>query len=167
MSRFPVFIALAATVLSACAPVSQPFSARLGVTPALGGGSYTSGGGITVAAELRNFNGMTGLCGVWAESGKERQSILTKNKARQVVDSGTAFLNGEPLISGLGFMKKVDVSDGYGGLDANCVATARPWTTSDETSTLSLRIPRQVVHREIEAGVGGMVVLFRPTGPGA
>lgn len=135
----------------------------LGPTPVLDGGSYSTGGGITIAAELKNLGGMTALCGVWAES--KRQSVLSKGKARNVLHTGSAYVNGTVLHRDLGFMSKTAPTGDYAGQQAACVKTQTPWMGGQG---LQLRIPQQVVHREIDDADGvGINVIFRQTGPGA
>lgn len=166
MTRFSVFLTGAALVLAACTPAEQARLATLSMTPVLDGGTYSTGGGITVAAELREIEGMTGLCGAWAES--EKQSVLSKGYAGRVMGTGSAYVNGKILHRGLGFMRKSPASASYGGLESNCVVTDRPWQPGDESAALNIRIPRQVVHREINDGDGTSIsVIFRQTGPGA
>ncbi|MFK7938099.1 MAG: hypothetical protein AB8B82_01875 [Roseovarius sp.] len=154
----PVF-----TAVMACTPVTQTTGMALGPSPVLDGGVYSTGGGITVAAELMNIGGMMGLCGVWAES--KRQAVLSKGKARNVLHTGSAYVNGTILHRDLGFMTKVDPTGSYGGQQAACVQTQTPYQAGQ---TLKLRIPKQVVHREIDDADGvGIAVVFRQTGPGA
>ncbi|MDW3117042.1 MAG: hypothetical protein R8G60_04080 [Roseovarius pacificus] len=85
--------------LAACVSLEPAGVARLGSDPALGGGTYTSGGGITVAADLRNQGGRTMVCGVWAQS--RQQSILTKLVERKVLGTGAVYLQAKrPLCAG-------------------------------------------------------------------
>jgi hypothetical protein len=148
--------------LSACQPVSPDAVAQLRA-PVIDGGSYSTGGGITVAAEIQEIGGRTALCGVWAES--KRQSVLSKGRAPQVMGSGSAYLGGEVLQRGLLFMRKVDPAEIYEGMQGNCVVTGQPWQGAQP---VQIRIPRQIVHREDDDIDGaGPIVLFRQTGPGA
>ena len=150
--------------LAACVSLEPAGVARLGSDPALGGGTYTSGGGITVAADLRNQGGRTMVCGVWAQS--RQQSILTKLVERKVLGTGAVFLGDEPVVRGLVFMREVEPRADYGGAEAQCVITERPWRAGDETRRPTVRIPGQVVADESDEN-GTMIVEFRPTGPGA
>lgn len=114
------------------------------------------------------MGGATALCGVWAESDRKRQSVLSKGKAGDVVASGSAYVDGQVIQRGLQFMRKVAPSDGFAGQSANCVITARPWQAGDEAKPVAIRIPRQVVYRDdADLGGGGVQVVFRQTGPGA
>ena len=85
--------------IAACTNYVGPQSlASLGETPALGGGSFSSGGGVTIAADIREKNGQTLLCGVWAQS--REQSILTKGRASSVLPKARVELNGKQIAQG-------------------------------------------------------------------
>ena len=164
MIRHAVFIALA-TALSGCAASTGPqVVAQLGADPVLTGGSYSSGGGLTVAADLRERQGRTLVCGVWAQSAQ--QSILTKGKARGVVETGNVSVGGQTIVRGLGFMNEVPPMADYAGQEAGCALTGRTWQPGDEDRRVEIRIPRQVVHVEVDEQ-GSFSVTFRQTGPGA
>lgn len=168
MKHCKLLLYLSVLTLAACAEAPQVARSTLGAAPVLDGGGYSSGGGITVAAEIKPMGGATALCGVWAESDSKRQSVLSKGKAGEVVASGSAYVDGQVIHRGLYFMRKVSPSDGFAGQSANCVITARPWQTGDEAKPVVIRIPRQVVYRDDgEMGSGGVQVVFRQTGPGA
>lgn len=156
----------AVALLAACTAGSQAprVTATLGPNPVLAGGTYSTGGGLTVAAEARERQGRTMICGVWAES--TQQSILTKNKARGVLDTGAISFGGQTVLRGLRFMAQVPPMADYAGQQANCAVTARPWQAGDDAREVQVRLPRQVVHVEIDEQ-GGFRVVFRPTGPGA
>lgn len=154
-------------LLTACTATMPTATAKLGPSPALGGGTYSSGGGITVAADVQDYEGRTLVCGVWAQS--RQQSILTKLVEPRLLGSGAVFLDRETLVRGILFMREVSPSADYSGMNANCVVTDRPWRPADEAKQVTVRIPRQVVADESDGlGIfGGPVVVFRPTGPGA
>ncbi|MDW3117041.1 MAG: hypothetical protein R8G60_04075 [Roseovarius pacificus] len=63
-------------------------------------------------------------------------------------------------------MREVEPRADYGGAEAQCVITERPWRAGDETRRPTVRIPGQVVADESDEN-GTMIVEFRPTGPGA
>ena len=80
MIRTATFLA-AGVFLTACGVASGPQTvSRLGSDPVLSGGSYDSGGGLTVAVDVQEYQGQTMVCGAWAQS--DQQSILTKGKAK-------------------------------------------------------------------------------------
>lgn len=156
-----------AGVLAACtaaAPVAQAV-APLGSDPVVTGGTYDSGGGITVAVDLRERDGRTMVCGVWAES--RQQSVLTLRKAMGVLDTGSVAIGGETVLRGLRFMQEVQPMAGYGGQEARCMVTSRPWQAGDDARRVAVHLPRQVVHVEDDDEGGAFVVRFRQTGPGA
>ncbi len=165
MTRLISLITVATLGMAACAPLPRATVSALGTGVVQDGGRYSSGGGLTVAAEVRQINGMTALCGVWAES--EQQSALTRQKGLGVVQTGTALLGGEVIRSSFGFMNKVPRADGYTGQPANCIVTERPWQPADDSKALSLRFPNLVVHREKDGLDPGPVVTFKQTGPEA
>jgi len=156
----------AGALLAACSVAQgQQVVARLGADPVLSGGSYSTGGGITVAVDVREKDGKTMVCGVWAQS--DQQSILTGHKAKGVLDTGAVSLGGETLVRGLRFMKEVPPMAGYGGQEGRCTVVPRPWQPGDAARRAEIRIPRQVVHVEIDEGGGGFAVTFKQSGPGA
>lgn len=163
MLRHVVPLALV-TVISACAASGPQVAARLGSDPVLSGGTYSSGGGLTVAADLQEYQGRTLVCGVWAESAA--QSILSKGKARGVVATGNVSVGGETLMRGLSFMKEVPPTDDYSGQEAGCTLTDRAWQAGDDDARPEIRIPRQVVEIQDDES-GGFAVTFRQTGAGA
>ncbi len=156
---------VACGVLAACSTATGAQTvAQLGADPVLSGGSYDSGGGITVAVGLREYQGRTAVCGVWAQS--DQQSVLTLRKAKEVLDTGAVALGGETLVRGLRFMAEVPPMADYGGQEGRCAVIARPWQPGDAARRPVIRIPRQVVVYEDDEQ-GGFAVLFRQTGPGA
>lgn len=157
----------AALALASCAPVppGQSVVSQLSSTPMLTGGTFSSGGGISVAADLRERDGNTLVCGVWAES--NNQSILTKNSANRVVSKGVIFLNSERLVQNFLFMKKVDPAQSYAGKEAGCRLLDRPWQANDANADLLIRIPRQIITCE-GRGLRRFCVTFDDQGrPGA
>lgn len=139
--------------------------AMLGDTPALSGGKFSTGGGISVAADMRERDGKTLLCGVWAQSAQ--QSILTKGRAGEVLAKASVQVGGRQIAQGLTFMQEVPPVADYSGSTANCRVIERPWQAGDENRDLLIRIPRHVVHREFDGVGGGVIVFFDPSGPGA
>jgi hypothetical protein len=135
---------------------------RLGPGLSLARGSFSTGGGVTVAAELRRTaQGGTALCGAWAES--ESQSVYTQGEARRAVNHASVYVDGRRIASDLGFMPKIAPRLDYAGAPARCVAVDLPWRAG--------RVPEVFLPRAvISAGSrddGGNNVRFRQTGPGA
>lgn len=153
-----------ALLTGACSPVHTSYVARFQSVPTLSGGSFTSGGGLTVAAELQEHDGHTAVCGLWAES--RSQSVLSKHKARELLPAGSVFLGKERVLQNLLFLNKVEPMADYSGQEVNCVITSRPWHAGDENITPLVRVPRRLIVRE--GGVdGGIEVYFLQSGPGA
>ncbi len=160
--------AIGLTGLIACTPNVPAGQATLGPSPAVGGGTFTSPGGISVAVDARNIGGRTGICGVWAES--INQSVMTRRSAPKILDSGGVSMAGQGVAQGLGFLRQVDPAESYAGMEANCITTDRPWRAGDETRPLKVHFPRQVVFNDLDGGFGesgGILIWFRPGGPGA
>jgi len=154
--------------LAACTQNVPAGQAMLGPSPAMGGGTFTSPGGISVAVDARNIGGRTGICGVWAES--INQSVMTRRSAPKILDSGGVSMAGQGVAQGLGFLRQVDPAATYAGMEANCITTDRPWRAGDEARPLKVHFPRQVVFNNLDGGFGesgGILIWFRPGGPGA
>jgi len=161
----PVFTMIAALGgLAACTTLEPQVVARLGPDPVLSGGSYNTGGGITVAADIREHGGRTMVCGVWAQS--RQQSVLSKGVEPKVLGSGKVDLGDETLLRGLVFMPEVPPLADYAGQEAGCIVTERAWQAGDAARQPVVRIPRQQVRVEADEG-SGIVVYFRPEGPSA
>lgn len=153
---------LAATLLAAPAPQAGA-NPRLGPDPVLGGGEYSTGGGLTVAVELREMNGRTGLCGVWAQS--RRLTVYVRRAGPRVLSKGTIALDDRVLTHDLGFIKRVAPTGSYAGAPAGCVRLDRPWHPGDATARLDVRIPRQQVYfGQGGRDHGGPRITFRDTG---
>ncbi len=151
--------------LGACGPSTStaPGVVMLGPHPVLSGGSYSAGGGITIAAELREIGGLTGICGAWSESVKRK--TYTKGRASGVMQSASIYLDRQKLRQDLLFMRKIPVVADYAGAEANCITTRRPWQPGDEAKRPVIKIPQQVVYQQHTGGA--VVITFSQTGPGA
>ncbi len=157
---------MSVVALAGCTTQGGPhIISKLGTDPTLAGGTYTTGGGVTVAADIREKNGQTLLCGAWAQS--RSQSILTKGRSKDVVARGSVEIDGTVVARNLSFMKEVPPAADYGGQDAGCILTSRAWQAGDEARDILARIPGHLVVREVGDVSGGVFVYFRPTGPGA
>lgn len=164
----PILATAAMLALAACAVSVPAGKATLGPNPTVAGGTYTSPGGISVAVDVRDIQGRTGACGVWADS--VRQSVMTRGAGRQVLDSGAVVLGGEAVIQGLGWARQVPAAESYAGLEGNCVVSERPWQAGDAAKPVKIVLPRQVVFNDLDGGFGesgGILIWFRPGGPGA
>lgn len=161
--RTAIVLALGLAV-TGCVQVRDAGVARLSTSPILAGGTYDSGGGITVAADVLERDGRVTVCGVWAQS--EQQSVLSKGVEPRVLGTGSVHLGDSAVVRGLGFMTEVAPAPSYGGAMASCVQTERAWTEADAAKPVTIRIPRQLVYRDADQD-GVIEVYFEPTGPGA
>ncbi|WP_135506275.1 hypothetical protein [Roseovarius aestuariivivens] len=129
--------------LAAPAPATE-ITATLGPAPVLGGGSYSTGGGLTVAVEpRRTADGHLAICGVWAES--RRLPGHARGRAPEVLQTGSIAVDGVTVLSNLRFLQKTAPAKSYSGAQAGCRVTARQFTGAER---LEVRIPRQVVMRD-------------------
>ncbi len=116
----------------------------LGPNPTLGGGSYSTGGGLTVAMEARDIDGRLGLCGVWAQS--KQLTVYTRRAASRVLSKGSVVLGGEVITHNFDFLNRVNPAETYAGAPAGCVVLNRAWQAIDAAKPLDIRIPRQRVY---------------------
>lgn len=157
--------ALTLVVLLAACTVRTPAGvAILGPNPAVAGGTFSSPGGISVAAEVREIGGKTGVCGVWSDS--ENQSVLTRGISHRVLDPASVILGREAIVTGLQFLRKVPARRDYAGVEADCVVLERPWSAEDAARPVRINIPRQIVYEDFDI-TGAIQVVFRPGGPSA
>jgi len=124
-------------------------------------GSYSSGGGLTIAAELRPKDGRTALCGTWAQS--ERQSSYTSGAARNIVQLASVYVEGQRIYQDLGFMPQTAPRLDYAGAPARCVLTDLPWRAGRVPEVF---LPRQQISHSTGGG-SDRNITFRQTGAGA
>ncbi len=159
VAAFPAVLSLVA-----CTTGGTDNVTRLKAEPVLSGGTYSTGGGITVASAFRNVGGRTAVCGVWSES--TAQTPYTKGKAGKVLSSGAIYLDGARLLSDLGFFRKIPPTTDYSTVSAPCAVSNIPWQPAYASSFPDIRLPQQIVYQD-RGGVKGPIVAFRQTGPGA
>lgn len=111
------------------------------VTPdyVIGGGEWSSGGGITVAARVFERNGASVVCGAWAT---DKQSVLSATLNENVIEAASVYAGDTRLVQNLRFMARTAYADSITGARANCVAAAHPWQANFATSA-RVEIPRQ------------------------
>ncbi|SLN67272.1 hypothetical protein ROA7450_03587 [Roseovarius albus] len=159
-----IFAAIAGVgLVVSCSQVVSTSTSSLGNNLVVDGGKYTSGGGLTIAAELRNNQGRTMLCGVWAQS--RQQSILTKNVERKVLGVASFFAGNERIHTGFVFMNEVPPSASYVGQQANCITLQRAWRP-EYANNGRMRIPRVLVYGDFDP-FGDPSVYFIQEGPRA
>ncbi|MBE0453556.1 orotidine 5-phosphate decarboxylase [Roseovarius autotrophicus] len=135
---------------------------RLSEGVSLAQGSFNTGGGMTVAAELRRTStGGTALCGVWAES--ESQAAYTAGEARRVLDHASVSVGGRRIAQDLGFLPKIAPRLDYAGAPARCRLVDLPWRAGLVPEVF---LPRRVIQPG-NRDTGNNLVRFDPTGAGA
>ena len=136
--------------------VSLPIAGQDTITAdyAHGGGSWTSGGGITAVARIVDRSGEAALCGAWMT---DRQSVLSAGYNERVMAAGSVFAGGERVASNLTFMRRHPWSDSLIGKPADCVATGRPWSPALSAAPVRIRLPRMTFGAGWGgAGIGGV-----------
>jgi hypothetical protein len=119
-----------------------------------GGGEWNSGGGITIVVVV---------CGAWAT---DRQSVLSVNQNRDVMEAGSVYIGRTRIVHNLAFMARIPYSDNITGSQANCVASAVPWRKEFAETGPRTRIPRMAFGAEggdEDSGGGGDILRFRET----
>lgn len=165
MVRLPRVLAIPALLLvAACSTGGADNVTRLKTEPILTGGTYSTGGGITIASTFRNVGGQTALCGLWSESAV--QTPYSKGVAPQVLSSGAVYLDDQRLLSDLDFFRKIPATTDYTAVQAPCAVSDLPWRPDYADRVPDIRLPRQVVYAD-RGRVKGPIVEFRQTGPGA
>ena len=129
--------------------------ATLGATPVTGGGAYSTGGGVTVAVEMRrSTDGRPALCGAWAETAQ--QTVYLRGKGRDVLKHGSVSVDGQIVAQGLEFLREVPPAQSYAGAPANCIALP---TGTSGTPTIQFA-PVEVLNMRNGRLSGGLVVRF-------
>ena len=122
-----------------CATVTSVGTDPIDSRYSVGGGEWSSGGGITIAARAFERNEVTVICGAWT---MDRQSVVTSELNDFVLEAGSIFLDGDRAVQNLSFMRLVRYSDNIAGEQANCVAAGLPWKADYDAAPARVRIPR-------------------------
>ena len=151
------YLALAVLLVMGGLPdVSVAQEATLGSRAVIGGGEYSSGGGMTVAVERKVIQGAPHLCGIWAES--NWISAYARGKSRDVLAKGAIYAGNVRLVDDLRFLRKEYARPTYAGLKGNCV----PVGAASGNAALVIRLPKKLVH--VERGrAGGLEIWFKPS----
>lgn len=152
---------LSVVVLAALGGAAQA-ETRLSEGVSLAHGTFSTGGGLTVATELRRRpEGGTALCGAWSES--LTQSSYTIGAARQSLALASVSVDGRRIPLDLGRLPKIAPRLDYAGAPARCVALDLPWR--------AVRVPEVFFPRRvIQPGnndTGGNRIDFVQGGAGA
>jgi len=130
---------------------------------AIGGGEWNSGGGITIVVRAFERGGATVVCGAWAT---DRQSVLSVNQNRDVMEAGSVYIDRTRIVHNLAFMARIPYSDNITGSQASCVASSVPWRTEFAETEPRTRIPRMafgIDGGDEDGGGGGDALRFRET----
>jgi hypothetical protein len=148
---------LAAICVSGSA-VAAPDTVPLTGDITLGGGGFSTGGGITVAVEPRRaVDGQLAVCGVWAES--ERLAGHVRPHVRDLLAPATLAVNGQVVLHDLRVFNQVAPAQSYVGAAATCMGTGLPYS---DGARVEIRIPRRAVVRERGNDDSGTEVWFMP-----
>ena len=153
MRTLLALIALGLTAACA-APFTLPVvtTERITADYATWGGTWNTGGGISAVVRVYPREDGTLVCGAWAE---ERQSTLTIELNRDVMQAASAFIGGQRLVHGLHFMPEVPWADNVSGATANCVLSPVAWQPAFAGMEPVLRFPR-MVYPDIEDADEGL-----------
>lgn len=136
-------------VLAGCAAGTPIESTSIDAQYQTGGGVWNSGGGITFAFTVFERNGGAAVCGAWT---MDRQSVVTSELNRPVVEVASVVIGGDRLIQNLWFMRQVPYSDNITGQQANCVLSDRPWKAAYDGLSPEVRIPRLTIVQDFDPG---------------
>ncbi|WP_297770728.1 orotidine 5-phosphate decarboxylase [uncultured Roseovarius sp.] len=135
---------------------------RLSENVSLAHGTFSSGGGLTIAAELRQTaQGGTVLCGAWSESAS--QASYTNGEARRILQLASVSIDGQRVATDLGFMPRVEPQLDYAGTPATCALIDLPWRIG---RVPEIFLPRQQITRSGGDNSAPNIV-FRQSAPGA
>jgi len=155
--RLPLILALTLS-LAAAAQADTRLSERV----SLAHGTFSSGGGLTIATEFRRTaQGGTALCGAWAES--ESQASYTTGEARRIVQLASVYVKGRRVAQDLGALPQIAPRLDYAGAPAGCILTDLPWRAGRVPEVF---LPRQQISRST-GGEFGPNISFRQAAPGA
>jgi len=149
---------IAAMLLSPLAAAAEQ-TVPLGDDPVMAGGIFSpGGGGVTVAAEVREAaDGRMAVCGVWARSA--RLNVRARTGARDTLAPATIRVDGREVRRDLRVFPQVPAAPSYAGAPARCVATGLAWRPD---ARLDISVPRQVVDNDAPGpGIGRTLFLNR------
>ncbi len=133
--RFTVLSALALGALSACVQTANELPSRAHTDRVMSHGfDWASGvGGIEFVMSVQNVGGTTAVCGTQYQSG-----VSTAGLSAKVMADYTLMMNGQRMIEGLSFFKRVNSSEALETSAANCRDTGIPWSDAFLTAPADL-----------------------------
>lgn len=156
---FRTFLATSVAAIFLSGPAaSAPDTVPLTGDITLGGGGFSTGGGITVAVEPRRaIDGQLALCGVWAES--ERLTAYVRPHVRDLLAPATLAVDGQVVLHDLRVFNQVPAAQSYVGAAASCVGTGLAYRDGVQ---VEIRIPRRAVVRERDSDGTVAEIWFMP-----
>ena len=154
-------VLLSFVVMAALGGAAQA-ETRLNEGVSLAHGTFSSGGGLTVATELRRRpEGGTALCGTWSESAA--QTSYTIGEARRSLDLASVYVDGRRIAQDLGALPKIAPRFDYAGAPSRCLAVELPWRAGRVPEVF---FPRRVIQPG-NYDTGGNRITFVQGGAGA
>ena len=130
---------LAVLALAGCATATPMGTDAIDSHYVTGGGTWSSGGGITAVVRVKERDGAALVCGAYA---MDRQSTMSVELNRWVIEAAAVDLAGDRLVQNLSFMRQLPYSGNIAGQQANCVASGKPWKAAYADAPPSLRFAR-------------------------
>jgi len=138
--------------LAGCAAVPQQTgSDMIGPGYAVGGGEWSSGGGITAVARVFGEDGQTIVCGAWMT---DKQSALSAYYNEDVMQGAAVFAGDTRVIRNLIFMPRVPYQENLTGTPAGCTVSDVPWSPALAQVPTRLRFPRMTFSGGSGIGIG-------------
>ena len=135
-------ICLASISTAKDAQISMPMTANAPTASI----TSSTGGAITVAAMVANYQGQALICGFWAQtqnlSGTARKTRILK----KAMETSSVRIKNRTLAHNLIFMNEVSEEDFAIGVQANCKRSKVKWNPSMTNKLLEIRVPRRTAH---------------------
>lgn len=157
--RTALALGLSAFAIAACATAVPVGGESVDSRYVTGGGTWDTGGGITVAVRAFERDGVTVVCGVWTT---DRQSTQSIELNRWVVETGAVEIAGDRVLQNLIVFNRIPYSGDITGEPANCVTASKPWKAAYADADPVIRFPRLAFATDDIAPSN--TVIFRPGG---
>jgi len=133
--RFAVLGALALGTLTACGLTASDLPSRAHTGRVMEHSfNWDDGvGGIEFIMSVQNIDGTTAVCGTQHQSGVSTASLNAK-----VMADYTLTMDGQRMIEGLNFFKRVNSAEALEYSNANCRDTGIPWSDAFLTAPADL-----------------------------
>ncbi len=137
------------------APAAQ--AEQVGPGYAVGGGNWSTGGGIKVYVRPYERGGRLAVCGAWTTT---QQAAASHFLNEQVIETGVLYVGGNRILTNFRFMNRLPENTGPGGY-ANCIVTSEPWQPGYGPEAVEIRFPRMVFYDGFPGRHDGRKVVFR------